>query len=323
MQTIAELPDEPQFTIKQVGEQTGIRAVTLRAWERRYEVLTPRRAGNRYRLYSERDIALLRWIKDRVDHGTSISSVASELHNMIKQGFWPDALPNAPTTQPNARPGIPTELYSRQLYEALIHHNENKASDLLGEAHSIFDLPTILTRVIVPSLVEIGEAWYRGDIRITTEHFASSFIRGRLLALFQSYPSRHSADFVMVGCAPTEFHEIGSLMLAVLLRSSGLNVEYLGPNVPLDDLADYARYEHPKMIVLSASMLEAAQELQKAGKIFDRLRPRPIFAYGGAAFSLDPNLKTTVQGVFLGDDLVVAQKNVLEMLQQVKTTVNR
>ena len=63
MTTLVDFSEEPKYTIKAVCGQTGIRAVTLRAWERRHELLNPHRSENRYRLYSERDVAILRWIK--------------------------------------------------------------------------------------------------------------------------------------------------------------------------------------------------------------------------------------------------------------------
>src|SRR5512138_1117116 len=97
MPRITELPDDPKFTIKTVASQTGIRPVTLRAWERRHEVLSPHRADNRYRLYSERDVAILRWLKNRIDEGTSISSAVSELRSMTSNNNWPEAIPEAPT----------------------------------------------------------------------------------------------------------------------------------------------------------------------------------------------------------------------------------
>lgn len=95
MAHISDLPDEPKYTIKTVYRQTGIRPVTLRAWERRHEVLNPHRSENRYRLYSERDVAVLRWIKSRVDNGMPIRDAVSELRAMQKQGLWPEVLPAA------------------------------------------------------------------------------------------------------------------------------------------------------------------------------------------------------------------------------------
>lgn len=108
MDTIADFSDAPKYTIKIVCAQTGIRAVTLRAWERRYGLLTPRRTEGNYRLYSERDVAVLRWLKGRVDGGLSISRAAAELDEMRRSGAWPQpAPPLAPRlalAAPSAKP---------------------------------------------------------------------------------------------------------------------------------------------------------------------------------------------------------------------------
>lgn len=71
--TLAQYSDLPMFNTKAVVQQTSVPAPTLRAWERRYKLLSPERANNDYRLYSERDIVMIRWLKERVDNGMSIS----------------------------------------------------------------------------------------------------------------------------------------------------------------------------------------------------------------------------------------------------------
>lgn len=289
--------------------------MTLRAWERRHEVLSPHRSDNRYRLYSERDVAILRWIKNRVDSGVSISNAVSELRSMQKNGVWPEAIPTAPEVAPSAN-ASPPERYAVLLFQALIRHDESQASDLLREAHAIFDLMTICMDIITPALVEIGEAWYRGDIRVTTEHFASAFVRGKMLSLMQAYPSRRSAPYILIGCAPTEQHEIGSLMIAVLLRSYGFRVEYLGPDIPLEDLVDYASYEHPALIILSATTESAALELSRLQDKLNRQRPTPIFGYGGRIFNLKPDFRKKIPGVFLGETLKESVEHTRSLLSQ-------
>src|SRR5450759_5688577 len=77
---LEQFSDAPMFNTKAVAQQTGIAAPTLRAWERRYDLLSPERAGNDYRLYSERDIVLIRWLKERVDSGMSISQAIALFH---------------------------------------------------------------------------------------------------------------------------------------------------------------------------------------------------------------------------------------------------
>ena len=321
MATIIDFSDEPKYTIKAVCTQTGIRAVTLRAWERRYEVLNPYRSENHYRLYSERDIAVLRWIKNRVDGGLSISSAVSELKSMNRSGLWPESIPSAPSALPTS-PTIPPDQYAGKLLQALLRHNESLAGDLLREANSLFDLATICTAIITPALVEIGEAWYRGEVRVTTEHFASSFIRGKLLSLLQTYPTRRSSPYIMLGAGPTEQHEIGSLMMAVLLRSNGFRVEYLGPDIPLEDLADYASYEHPNMIILTASLEPAAMELAHFKEKLSRLRSVPVFAYAGRVFDQKPDLRKKIPGLYLGKHMDEAVSTIRSFLNKGKSVSN-
>ena len=77
--------DNPIFNTKAVVQQTGIPGPTLRAWERRYDILSPERANNDYRLYSERDIATIRWLKERVDEGMAIKQAIALFRHMKEE----------------------------------------------------------------------------------------------------------------------------------------------------------------------------------------------------------------------------------------------
>jgi methanogenic corrinoid protein MtbC1 len=317
MTSIAEISDEPKFTIKAVCDQTGILPVTLRAWERRHAVLKPHRSENRYRLYSEQDVAILLWLKNRLDSGITISVAANELHGMLANNVWPEAVLTSPATA-KLTPKMPPDQYAKALYNALIHHDEVRAGELSKEIFSSFGLMSLCTEVLSPALVLIGEDWYTGRITVTTEHFASAYIRGKLLAAFQNLPTRRGSSYILVGCGPDEQHEIGALMIAALLRSEGYRVEYLGPDVPVDDLIDYARYEHPHMIVLASSMESSAIELKNVQEKLQHLRPIPIFGYGGAAFTIRPSLRQEVPGIFLGETMQAAIENVKLLLKKIR-----
>ena len=202
MVSIAEYSKDGKYTIKVVSERSGVRPVTLRAWERRYDLLEPDRLDNNYRLYSERDIQVIRWITHRLDDGLSISTAVREYKDLREQGIWPQALPSILPPTPSKQPGHPPEVYADKLYAALLEHDESQAKKITDSIQSMFDLTTIFFDIFAPCLYRIGDAWFRGEIRIATEHFASAYIRGILMNLLQAFPVYSQAPTLLIGCAP-------------------------------------------------------------------------------------------------------------------------
>lgn len=318
MTSINDLSDEPQYTIKKVSDLTGILPVTLRAWERRYGVLSPERKENRYRLYSDRDVAILKWLNSRIATGISISNAAENLRKIRIHNEWPDIIPVGVTREKVANP-IPPERYAKELFRLLTHHNEAEATILMQEALSRFDLKTVLMEIITPCLNSIGDAWSRGNLKISTEHFASAFILGRLNDLFQSYPIVTKGKKILIGGAPTEEHELGALMMAILLRSRGYRVEFLGPNLHLDDLVDYSISEKPAAVILTASTSAAARELLHAQSKFNSMKFPPLLCYAGFAFVMEPALISEIPGNYLGNSMVKALDSIKQLLAKKPT----
>jgi MerR family transcriptional regulator, light-induced transcriptional regulator len=314
MVSIAEYSKDGKVTIKVVSERTGVRPVTLRAWERRYDLLEPNRLDNNYRLYSERDIQVIRWITHRLDEGLSISNAVREYKDLRKQGIWPEALPSILPPTPSEKPGHPPEYYAEKLYDALTAHDDAQAKKITDTVQSMFDLKTIFFEIFAPCLWKIGDAWYRGEIRIATEHFASAYIRGILMNLLQAFPVYSQAPTLLIGCAPEEFHEIAPLMLSVLLRREGYQVEFLGADLPVDDLVLYAGDVSPEMIILSSGFEHTALPLFKMQSKLDELPGKPIFGYGGRYFNENPQEREKMKGVFLGSSLDEAIQKVHELL---------
>jgi DNA-binding transcriptional MerR regulator len=310
MPAIDELPATPRHTIQVVAEATGIPAVTLRMWERRYGVVRPTRSGGNYRLYSERDIALLRWLKQEVDNGSPIRHAAADLKRRAAAGDWPQALP---ALRPR-HGATPPESVVRDLFTSLVEADERRARQILRQAGTQYDLDTLCLRILTPCLVEIGEAWHRGEVRVAQEHFASSYLRGHLLSLYQAYPLRRGALRAFVGCAPSEQHEIGALMLALFLRRGGFRVDYLGANLDTADVIDYTRAQRPALVALSAATEGPALALERTAAGLARLRPRPLVGFGGRAFNLDPGLRRRPAGRFLGEDAATGAASALQIL---------
>ncbi len=314
MVSIAEYPQEGKYTIKVVTERTGVPSVTLRAWERRYGLLEPERLENNYRLYSERDIQVVRWITHQLDERLSISSAVREYKHLRGKGIWPKALPSFPALEPSQRPEFTPEEYAGMLFVALTSHNETEARKIIDSVQSMFDLYTVFFKIFQPCLYQIGDAWYRGEIRIATEHFASAFIQGILMNLLQVFPVVSNAPTLLVGCAPEEFHEIAPLMLSVLLRREGYQVEFLGPDLPVDDLVLYAEDAGADMVILSASFEDTTQPLYQMQAKLDELPKQPKLGFGGRYFNENPGARQEVSGVFLGQTMDEAVRTVHDLM---------
>ncbi len=314
MVSIAEFSNDPKYTIKVLSERTGVRPVTLRAWERRYDLLDPDRLDNNYRLYSERDIQIICWITHRLDEGLTISSAVREYKDLRGQGIWPESLPSVIIPTPSKKPQHPPKVFAEKLYQALVIHNQSEAKNIIDSIQSMFDINIIFFEIFYPVLYEIGEAWARGEIRIATEHFASNFIRGILLNLLQAFPVYSAAPKLLIGCAPEEYHEIAPLMLSVLLRREGYQVEFLGADLPVDDMVLYAEDVLPAMIILSASFEYSARPLFKMQAMLDKLPLQPKLGFGGRFFNENQSSREQMDGYFLGATLDKAIQNVHDLL---------
>jgi MerR family transcriptional regulator, light-induced transcriptional regulator len=313
MPSIVELSTEPKYTIKAVASQTGIQPVTLRAWERRHEILTPHRGNNRYRLYSERDVAILRWIKFRVAEGMSIRTVVGELRAMASSSLWPDALPVAPAPTHEPPRQSPEDL-ARGIFHALSWRNEDQAGELLREAHASYDLNIVCAEILSPAIAQIEQAHYLGRLEFATQRFAHSYLRGRLISLLQSYPTRNHAPLALLGCAPMEMNELHTIMLAVLLRKQGWRTEYLGPDLSMEDLADYAADVQPDLVILSATSEFTAREMRRAQEIIRQTGAHASLCTYGAAFEQHPRLRQEIQGSYLGGNFEEATRRIQSTL---------
>ncbi len=266
----------PLYNIKAVVQSTNISPSTLRAWERRYNMCHPQRSESGYRLYSERDVAIIRWLKTQVDAGMSISQAVSWLDNITEEAkepkdvVLPVATPNTGLIEPfttvaAAQRGLIRDFSALQqdLLRALLAYDDAEADQILSEAFALYSVEQLGENFFMPVLVEIGERWRQGDVSVTNEHFASNYLLQRLKGLLRTVPNGTTGPLIWVGCAPTELHEGGAVLLGVYLRRCGYHVHYLGQSLPVDDFAqDVARLQ-PAMILFSATTVNAVQELVK------------------------------------------------------------
>jgi MerR family transcriptional regulator, light-induced transcriptional regulator len=285
--------DTPMFTANEVELRTGVPATTLRQWERRYGLPNPQRASSGYRLYSQQDIGCIEFMRNQISSGVPASR-AAQLYVLNKPGKS-SAVQQVPQTGAN--------LVSR-LIEATLIGDNGRADRVLSEAHASLSVEDVLLRVIQPTLVEIGEKWHRGEINVAHEHQASNFLRGKLHGLLELAGNSRHGPAIIVACAPGEWHEIGSLMLAIFLRRAGFRTHYLGANTPVEDLVRFAREVKAEVLMISVSNAEVLENLRSTARFL--LEAAPLVVYGGAAFNERPEMARELGGEYLGSDSAMA-----------------
>jgi len=299
--------DRPTFNTKAVVQQTGIPAPTLRAWERRYALFSPKRTDNDYRLYTERDIVLVRWLRGRVEDGMSISqAIALYRHLNQDQAKYLEAGEVVGQRQIGGSYPTPhTMLVARDNLIALFQDfDEQAAHVMIGSLFSLYPLEQVCVEFIIPTLWEIGNLWARGKLTVCVEHFASNFFHAILANRFHITPGSLQGPLVLVGCAPGEAHELASLMLALFLRLRGLRVSYLGQSIETAGLLDTVHKFHPAMLCISLTMPAYISALINLARQVQNLpAPHPILVFGGQAFSESPDMVAQIPGQYCQGDL--------------------
>lgn len=308
--SLAQLSTSPVFNTKAVARETGVPADTFRAWERRYGVPRPQRTAGGHRLYSERDIAIIRWLRDRTDDGVNISHAVMLLSNTL----------DAPAAEPlNNSEARAISRLAEEFVQSLIEFDLNQAERLLSEAFSLYPFEQVLLELIQPSMIDIGERWHRGEINVAVEHFATQFVRRKLAGLMNVFEGGGHRGTIIVGCAPGELHDLGVMMAALFLVRRGWNVVYLGPQLPLVDLLETVRSVKPLLICLSASTIETAMELISVARNLKEAFPSVHFGYGGRVFNMNPEIRASMHGIFLGHNGRELVDNVNALLSRHQT----
>lgn len=271
-----------KYTVHEVEERTGVPATTLRQWERRYGLPMPERSDAGYRLYADDDLGDIRAMKAHVEDGVPASRAAA----MVKERGRPEAGPR------------PVDALRVDLVAALVALDDDRADRVLSEAHALHTVEAVVLELLGPAMVDLGKLWHDGKVATTTEHFASSYVNGRLRALLAVTAGRRAGPSVIVACAPLDQHELGALTLAVMLRRRGYQVYFVGANTPVADLAGMARELQPFAVMISASSIDAIHQLIDKRRHLEGIAP--LLALGGGGFNSDPALAERVGGRYLG-----------------------
>jgi len=219
------------YTVKHAAALTGIPADTLRMWERRYGVVAPTRSAAGYRLYDDAAIARLSAMHALVEAGWAPRRAALQVASGTTLG--PHDLP----TDDHGEVGT---VRPEQPEDVDILRRLASAFDTAGLARALDtqflegDLEALADSWLMPALHELGQGWRRGEVSVAAEHVVSASVHRRLASALDAVPPAPGAPSVIVGLARASRHELGVLTFAVLLARAGLDVVYLGADVPPD-----------------------------------------------------------------------------------------
>ena len=236
------------YPIRAASKLAGITPDTLRAWERRYAAVVPRR-GPRGRLYSEEDVKRLCQLRLAVDSGFPIGQVAS-LSDKDLEKLLSRTKRQALVDRRRSTTGNRTQEMLDPIWESLETFDFDKANFELSRLATLLVPRQFVLHILLPLLRRVGDAWHEGKLQIAQEHMISSIARNLLGTLLRLYRSQKTGPQMVLATPSGEQHEFGILAGALLAVGCGARVIYLGADLPAKEILSAATKSGAHAIVL-------------------------------------------------------------------------
>jgi len=249
--------DSAQYLISTVSKRSGVKSDLVRAWERRYQAVTPTRTAGGHRVYTDQDIARLKLLHQATNNGHSISQIAQfsleELKNLLKKDSNgavqnPDNITYTASNKIHLAEDYIEKCYAAVLAfdaKALESHFENAIVELGSQA--------FIEHLLTPLLTRIGDRWKTGELRPVHEHMTSSIIRSLSYILRNNSPCADTAPKMIVSTPIGQLHELGALLAAIIAELNGWQVTYLGANLPAEEIAAAVKFTGARAVTISIS----------------------------------------------------------------------
>jgi MerR family transcriptional regulator, light-induced transcriptional regulator len=233
------------YTVTAVAELTGLTPETLRAWERRHGVVMPSRDAAGRRIYDAAAVGRLARLKRLTDRGHAIRRLV-ELDDSALDALEREAATAAAAPDANA----PLDALRRRMFEAVRAYRADDLDRMLGVALATVETPVLVVDVLAPLLREIGQQWADGTLDIAQERLLSSALRTRVLALLNQR-ERVPSPVVLLATLSGERHELGLLLVAMLALFTRVPFEYLGTDLPAEEIARAAEHLGVRVVAVS------------------------------------------------------------------------
>jgi DNA-binding transcriptional MerR regulator/methylmalonyl-CoA mutase cobalamin-binding subunit len=249
---VIDYPGEKLYTIGTVSKLTGVGAITLRAWERRYGLIQPVRKESGHRLFTREHIDQINRITALTQQGIRISQITPDMLESDVESETPDS--------------GDTDIWKKNLngmVAAIVSFDEDRLEEIYNEALSIHPIGIVTRKLLTPLLVELGLRWEKRKGSIAEEHFFAFYLRNKLGARFHHRARNDDGPPILIAGLPGEHHEIGLLLFALAVLEEGYKVIPLGANMPLEELALVAKKKNCRAIILSGAIEPSERVLTK------------------------------------------------------------
>jgi len=291
-----------RYSIKDLEKLTGIKAHTIRIWEKRYQIVEPARTLTNIRYYTDEDLKRLLNVSILNKYGFRISTIiamsSEEINRKLIDISYKDSSYN-------------NEVES--LILSMIEMDELRFDRILSSAIIKLGLESTITDIIDLFLEKIGILWQTGTITPAQEHFVSNLIRQKLILAIdgQNETYTDNSKVFLLFLPEEEYHEIGLLFFHYLIKKSGHQVVYLGQNVPISDLSAIAALRHVDYLFTSITSSMSGNGLQQLLDKLSALFPDKTILIGGYQFQ---NVRPVLAGNMILFYSVAELKEFLESL---------
>jgi len=228
-----------KYSIKELEHLSGIKAHTIRIWEKRYSLIAPQRTDTNIRFYSDDDLKKIINVSMLNAHGFKISKIAGMSGEEIARKVL--ALNDT---------GNDNSIHINQLVVAMVQLDEEKFETTLSGFFLRYNFEKTMTGIVYPFLQKTGVLWQTHNISPAQEHFVSNLIRQKVIVGIDGLPLPSDSNKVAILFLPEhELHEIGLLFCHYLLRKAGYRTIYLGQAVPHGDLLQVFDQYNPNLLV--------------------------------------------------------------------------
>lgn len=285
------------YKIKTIASLTGFNPTLLRAWERRYGLLVPTRTDTGHRLYTADDLRVLRRVRNLLDQGRSIGEIVAQGRSrLLCQGGTPTLGPSQQA--PVAYPLL--ESLREEILQAALSLDDQAIQRGLDLAFGSMSTAQVLEHLVVPLSQEIGQLWARQVASVAAEHLLTQCLVRRLQRMIDLENRSGQRPLALCAGFPDEYHDLGLHLVTYHLLQMGMQVLYLGPALPFEDLALAVQVRRPQLVMLSvtrASLLEVHKPglIQFAQKISAETR----LILGGRAVKREEQTELTRYGISL------------------------